>query len=123
MASLTRARLTAPALRRDTAPSRNIPWRAAAMRMRPIRTLWGLAIFLAVIGAPNLSAQGSDPAAIAAIKAQAARNDPDALFALAIILEVGREEPRTVPEAVRLLERAAALGHAPAKTQLGLMSQ
>ncbi len=88
--------------------------------------LWrGLIVCTWLAGpAASANAQGvSEPAVVAGIVARAARNDPDALFALAIIKEVGRDAPKDVAESLRLLERASALGHAPSKTQRGLLFQ
>jgi TPR repeat protein len=60
---------------------------------------------------------------VAEIATRAGRDDPDSLFALAIIKELGRDLPQDIGESLRLLERAARLGHAPSKTHLGLLYQ
>lgn len=53
----------------------------------------------------------------------AAGGDPDAVLALAITYEVGRDVPKDLGRAAQLYERAAALGDSTAKTQLALMYQ
>jgi TPR repeat protein len=67
--------------------------------------------------------QRSDPAVIADIQAQASRDNPDAMFALAIIYEVGRDLPQNKAESLKLLLRAAGLGHPAAKSHLGRLYQ
>lgn len=57
------------------------------------------------------------------VTAMAERGDPDALFALAVMYELGSGFKKNPVEAARLFQRAADGGHLPSKVQLGLMYQ
>ena len=57
------------------------------------------------------------------VSAMAERGDPDALFALAVMHELGSGFKKNPAEAARLYQRAADTGHLPSKVQLGLMYQ
>jgi TPR repeat protein len=87
------------------------------------RVLVITAISLAASPALLAFGQASDPAVIADIKSQASRDNPDAMFALAIIYEVGRDLPQNRAESLKLLVRAAASGHPGAKSHLGRLYQ
>jgi TPR repeat protein len=65
------------------------------------------------------------PAAVSIeqLKALADGGDRDAMLALAMMHEVGRNVPKDPRFAAQLYERAAAMGDAAAKTQLALMYQ
>ncbi|MGE3177344.1 MAG: tetratricopeptide repeat protein [Vicinamibacterales bacterium] len=57
------------------------------------------------------------------VTALAEKGDGDALFALAILHDLGQGVPQNSSEAARLLQRAADGGHVASKVQLGLMFQ
>jgi hypothetical protein len=92
------------------------------MGCRRVGSLPASVVGIAILAASFAHAQTSLDV-VAQIRAEAAKDDADSLFALAIIYEVGRDLPRDSEQSLRLLQRAAAKGHPPAQTHLGLLYQ
>ena len=60
---------------------------------------------------------------LAALRAKADQDDPEALNALANAYANGQGVAQNLPEALRLYQRAADRGHAPAQFNLGMMNE